>query len=123
MAIIIETCPMCGHDLHDLVIATNPPIPKKECFNCGWHWEGEPEQVIRRPFGGNSLNYDKEYALMGSNYDNEFINVNCDDSNCSLNNINGTAYMINDVDLDNLSKIANRKIAEAAEKISKYLKR
>ena len=33
--IIIETCPKCGHDLQDLVIATYPPIPKKECWNCG----------------------------------------------------------------------------------------
>lgn len=56
MAIIVETCPKCGHDLHDVVIATYPPIPKKECFNCGWHWEGEPEQVIRVPFGGNTTN-------------------------------------------------------------------
>ena len=55
MAIIIETCPKCGHDLHDLVIATYPPIPKKECWSCGWSWTEEPEEVIRIPFGGNSL--------------------------------------------------------------------
>lgn len=51
---IIETCPRCGHDLIDIVIATNPPIPRKECLCCGWSWEGEPEKVIRVPFGGNS---------------------------------------------------------------------
>ena len=39
--IIIETCPKCGHDLVDSVICTNPPIPKKECHNCGWTWEGK----------------------------------------------------------------------------------
>lgn len=54
MAIIIETCPKCGHDLKDLMIATYPPIPKKECWNCGWSWTGEPEEVIRMPFGGNT---------------------------------------------------------------------
>lgn len=54
--IIIETCPKCGHDLHDLVIATNPPITKKECWCCGWTWEGKPEQVVRVPFGGNIIN-------------------------------------------------------------------
>lgn len=59
MAIIIETCPKCGHDLVDEVICTNPPIPKKSCWNCGWHWEGEPEQVIRQPFGGNSYAFEK----------------------------------------------------------------
>ena len=55
MAIIIETCPKCGHDLVNEVICTNPPIPKKGCPNCGWYWEGEREEVIRVPFGGNSL--------------------------------------------------------------------
>ena len=54
--IIIETCPRCGHDLRDLVIATYPPIPKKECWNCGWSWTGKPEEVVRMSFGGNSLN-------------------------------------------------------------------
>ena len=54
--IIIEICPECGHDLQDLVIATYPPIPQKRCFNCGWSWIGEPEEVVRMPFGGNSLN-------------------------------------------------------------------
>lgn len=53
--IIIETCPKCGHDLHDVMLATYPPIPKKECWSCGWSWTGEPEEVIRMPFGGNSL--------------------------------------------------------------------
>lgn len=54
--IIIETCPKCGHDLHDVVLASFPPIPKKECFNCGWSWIGEREEIVRVPFGGNSLN-------------------------------------------------------------------
>lgn len=53
--IIIETCPKCGHDLQSLTIATYPPIPKKECWNCGWSWVGEPEEVARMPFGGNRL--------------------------------------------------------------------
>ena len=52
--IVIETCPKCGHDLTDLVIATNPPIPQKKCFGCGWSWTGEQEEVVRVPFGGNS---------------------------------------------------------------------
>ena len=50
MSIIIETCPKCGHDLHDLVITTYPPIPVKKCLNCGWSWEGEREEVVRVPF-------------------------------------------------------------------------
>lgn len=81
MAIIIETCPKCGHDLHDIMLASNPPIPQKECFNCGWSWTGEPEQVIRQPFGGNSYAFEKgssfypdnNYWLIGSKYDEEVI--------------------------------------------------
>ena len=61
--IIIETCPKCGHDLTDLIIATNPPIPQKKCFGCGWSWTGEREEVIIVPFGGNSLEYDKYPSL------------------------------------------------------------
>ena len=51
--IIIETCPECGHELLNVMICTYPPIPKKECLNCGWSWEGKPEEIIRVPFGGN----------------------------------------------------------------------
>ncbi len=64
--IIIETCPKCGHDLTDLVVATYPPIPQKRCFGCGWEWTGEPERIMRVPFGGNSLNVD---SLNGYNTD------------------------------------------------------
>lgn len=55
--IIIETCPKCGHDLFDSVICTNPPIPEKECHNCGWTWEGKREEVIRIPFVENESPY------------------------------------------------------------------
>ena len=55
MAIIIETCPKCGHDLMNEVICTYPPIPRKSCPSCGWSWEGEREEIIRVPFGGNGL--------------------------------------------------------------------
>lgn len=53
---IIETCPVCGHDLINIVLASNPPIPKKECWSCGWSWTGDAEEVIRVPFGGNKEN-------------------------------------------------------------------
>lgn len=72
--IIIETCPKCGHDLHDEVICTYPPIPRKVCYNCGWSWEGEQEEVVRIPFGGNSYHDDnislsnRDYALPISNF-------------------------------------------------------
>ena len=48
--IIVETCPECGHDLQDLIVATYPPIPKKQCCNCGWSWTGERGEIIKVPF-------------------------------------------------------------------------
>lgn len=50
MSILIETCPKCGADLMNSVIATFPPIHRKECSQCGWSWESGPEKVIRKPF-------------------------------------------------------------------------
>ena len=55
MAIIIETCPECGHDLIDEMIYTNPPITRKFCPSCGWTGKDERDEVIRIPYGGNSL--------------------------------------------------------------------
>ena len=52
--IVVETCPKCGHDLHDVVICTYPPIPRKVCWNCGWNWTGETEKITRVPFSGNT---------------------------------------------------------------------
>ena len=70
--IIIETCPKCGHDLTDLVLACNPPIPQKKCFGCGWEWTGKQEEVIRVPFGGNSIDELKEYTVLNvSNFNLE----------------------------------------------------
>lgn len=80
---IIETCPKCGHDLHDVMLASFPPIPKKECWNCGWSWTGEPEEVIRMPFGGNSLIVGDLVGL--DKYDK--LEVNLNDTNL-LNNYN-----------------------------------
>ena len=94
---IIETCPKCGHDLVDLVIATYPPIPKKECWNCGWSWTGEQEQeaIVRVPFGGNTINITEQPSL--NDYLNAFNSTDslvnnfgqspCD--NCSNNPKNG----------------------------------
>ena len=83
--IIIETCPKCGHDLTDVVIATYPPIPKKECFNCGWSWEGEREEVVRVPFGGNTTNT-TEYSLL-----NDFNKVE------NFNDCNTESYTFNEL--------------------------
>ena len=66
--IVVETCPKCGHDLHDVVICTYPPIPRKVCWNCGWSWTGEPEKSTRVPFGGNTNTFtDKDNTSISWN--------------------------------------------------------
>ena len=84
MAIIIETCPKCGHDLVNEMICTYPPIPRKSCPSCGWSWECEREEVIRVPFGGNSLsvNTTDYLSINGNSTTTTTISIN------DLNNYN-----------------------------------
>ena len=101
--IVIETCPKCGHDLIDTVICTYPPIPRKECPNCDWYWEGEREEVMRVPFGGNSYTTQKpiklnDYTVInGYNLEdatiNNFTQSACE--NCSNNPENGGSGICN----------------------------
>ena len=100
--IIIETCPKCGHDLTDLVLTTYPPIPQKKCFNCGWSWTGEREEIVRVPFGGNNLivddlvntcnSYTLEDCTVLSNYDYADGKISTHHIDCE----NGTLRIIND---------------------------
>ena len=34
----------------NISLDTYPPIPKKECWKCGWSWTGEPEKIEYKPF-------------------------------------------------------------------------
>ena len=34
----------------NIMLDTYPPIPKKECWKCGWSWTGEPERIEYKPF-------------------------------------------------------------------------
>lgn len=53
-SIIIYTCPKCGNDLQEEVIATYPPIYVKKCYSCGWSEEQIQEQeIIRIPYSEN----------------------------------------------------------------------
>lgn len=48
---IVETCPKCGAELRSSVIATFPPIHRKECSACDWSWESTlNDEIIRVPF-------------------------------------------------------------------------
>ena len=80
--IVVETCPKCGHDLHDVVICTYPPIPRKVCWNCGWSWTGKPEKITRVPFGGNTNTFtDKDNTSISWNgCSTDWDNTNLDTS-------------------------------------------
>lgn len=119
MAIIIETCPKCGHDLMNEVICTYPPIPRKSCQNCGWSWEGKREEVIRVPFGGNCLemandnSYLNDFLKMGySEEDSKILADLAVNSAVSYNNTlditeaaNSLISTINNVEIDKLKDL------------------
>ena len=97
---IIETCPRCGADLIDVVIATCPEIVRKECWSCGWSSQGEKEEVVRIPFGGNRswsdttpLDYTTSETISNIRYmpmgpsDKAYDGSPC--QHCSNNPING----------------------------------
>ena len=90
---IIETCPRCGADLIDVVIATCPEIIRKECWSCGWSSHGEKEEIVRIPFGGNrswsgttEINKSIRFTLMGPS-NKAYDGSPCD--SCSNNPKNG----------------------------------
>ena len=62
MSEIIYTCPDCGNDLMDIMIATNPPIAIKECPSCGWRYEEKSAGIKRVPFKPEGVKY-FEYQL------------------------------------------------------------
>lgn len=57
--IVFETCPRCGAVLQNEVIFVVPPIPRKVCYECGWHHELPRETIEYRPFGGNAAELGK----------------------------------------------------------------
>ena len=91
--IIIETCPICGSDLVDLMIATYPPVPKKQCPSCGWSSEGKQDKIVRVPYPcGNILREQQEFLPKSIHCqpDQSFMPFNslaC--QNCSNNPANG----------------------------------
>lgn len=85
--IVIETCPICGEDLFNYMIYTNPPARKKECLACGWNRTFEKEEVIRVPFIDNAFK-DTSYSLNDYLHPTQnFNNQPCE--NCPSNPKNG----------------------------------
>ena len=55
---IIYTCPECGADLQSFILTSNPPKMQYSCPMCSWSYtesQGQPEEIIRIPYGGNGL--------------------------------------------------------------------
>ena len=55
---IIYTCPECGADLQSFILTSNPPKTQYSCPMCNWSYtepHGQPEEIIRIPYGGNGL--------------------------------------------------------------------
>ena len=55
---IIETCPLCGKDLENIIYATYPPIRAVRCV-CGYKHE-EREKIIREPYNPDAPAKTKE---------------------------------------------------------------
>lgn len=84
--IIIETCPICGEDLFECLLTSNPPTYQKYCYACGWSWTSKPEEVVRVPFGYSQLTrYVDEYN--SNNTTSNFSQSAC--LNCPSNPKNG----------------------------------
>lgn len=35
MDMFVKKCPECGHEMHAITVATNPPVPGYKCMRCG----------------------------------------------------------------------------------------
>ena len=90
---IVETCPKCGHDLEQMMLTCDPPVPKKYCPDCGWSWTGEPEEIVRVPFGEGFYGISTTNATMARRYvpaqpsDSGYDSSPC--RTCSNNPVNG----------------------------------
>ena len=61
-SMIVYTCPKCGGELFEKMIAVYPPIPMKTCTKCGCEWEGQPEIINFQKFDPEKLGYAETMA-------------------------------------------------------------
>lgn len=54
--IVVYTCPKCGADLEELVVATYPPQYIKRCRKCGWQ-SIEQDEIVRIPYEPGEYEY------------------------------------------------------------------
>ena len=65
--IIKYTCPICGEDLQEIVLASDPPLHKQMCLYCGWESEGIREDVVRIPYNNDNL-YSKNVVYLNDGW-------------------------------------------------------
>ena len=49
MSIIVYTCPECGEELEEEVLASYPPIYVTRCRSCGWKLEKQ-DDILKIPY-------------------------------------------------------------------------
>ena len=49
MSIIVYTCPKCGEELEEEVLASYPPIYVTRCRSCGWKTEKQ-DDILKIPY-------------------------------------------------------------------------
>lgn len=91
---IVYTCPNCGADIEDLIVATNPPITLKRCTQCDWAWCGDIDADEMRipfmppvPYNWNSSSEDVPECCLNCN--NHPINGGAGICMCALPYITG----------------------------------
>ena len=84
---IIYTCPVCGADLQCVMLTSNPPQERYECYSCGWHHTEEKEDIVRIPY----IKHKKNIVDLGDGWSiqtSESLTSNAC-KNCSNNPNNG----------------------------------
>lgn len=47
---IVYTCPICGQDLKCVMLPSDPPQTRYECWNCGWSFDEPRPDIVRIPY-------------------------------------------------------------------------
>lgn len=84
---VVYTCPVCGSDLRLILLTSNPPQKRYECYSCGWYHIEEKEDIVRIPYTEhkkNTVDLGDGWSIQTSDM---FTSNAC--KNCSNNPNNG----------------------------------
>lgn len=63
---IVFTCPECGYELREWMIATYPPIHVVDCQNCGYYHE-KRDTITAVPYTAETTNLTVAHHTYGEN--------------------------------------------------------